>query len=460
MDIVPSICLSSLAGAIFFFTGGRLSTRLPRGGDGRELDAERAARALAEAEASAAAGARDEAARAALEAERALGEERARAAAMARASEAERAARAHEGQRAAAEIARLGDENARLRAHGAAAASQLAELTSRAAAGGSAAEAEKRAAGLAAEVEMARAELGRAQGASARRGAEIAEAEARARHAAEAAARGREAQIRKEIERAQAERSAALAQLDAAREALAAAEARAAAADRLRAENAALLEAKAALDRERGQMPDLAEVQRRTLELTMRARVLEQRGEEMDRARAENTELRARLEALTHAEHEAADLRRRVGELEAQGFARRLEDPSPPSRPPPDGAGLSTVLERELGRLVDREEGCRMAVLADPRGLLIAASAGASYPHEVAAASSLTTYASDRLRELMPLGAPASLELYDENGLCVRTRWFRYGEECFLVSTVGVVDPNDPEAAHLRARLGELIGGP
>jgi hypothetical protein len=170
--------------------------------------------------------------------------------------------------------------------------------------------------------------------------------------------------------------------------------------------------------------------------------------------------LLARVEELTATAREVEELRHRVAELSAQGFATRLSEPPPPSRPPPEGASLGTVLERELGRLVDREDGCRLAVLADPRGLLIASSPGAAYPHEVAAASSLTTYASDRLRELLPLGAPASLELYDDNGLCVRTRWLRVDGECFLVSTVGVVDTHDPEAQMLTARLGDLIGSP
>ncbi|MFT3770825.1 MAG: hypothetical protein QM820_35835 [Minicystis sp.] len=519
MDIVPSICLSSLAGAIFFFTGGRLSARGPQANGGEALEAERAARAAAEQEAARAAEARDQAARARDEAARArdeatrardeaarahgemaraLAAEQGRVVAQARTLDNERAARVQEAQQAAAEIARIGDERARLEASATALANEITEMRARIAADSGAAAraqmsagpaearaaaAEKRATALAADLEKARGELNQARGelsqaldAKKRLGAEVTdlkarvaqregaegtavrEAQATARREAEAAARSREAHLHKEIEQARNERTAALGQLDQARAALAAVEKRAAEADRLRGEIAELRAAKAAEPASQGGAPDLAELQRRGLELTLKARVIEQRTEEMERARVENAELRARVETLNDTAREAEELRRRVAELEAQGFARRLVEPAPPSRPSPEGAGLSTILERELGRLVGREEGCRMAVLADPRGLLIAASEGASYPHEVAAASSLTTFASDRLRELMPLGAPASLEIYDENGLCMRTRWIRFEKEWFLVSTVGVVDPHDVEAADLRSRLGELIG--
>lgn len=415
MEIVPSICLSSLAGAIFFFTGGRLSARAKAALEPAELGAERARSARIEEEA-----------------------ERAQAEA-ARAVAAERAAREEVERRAAAAACTIEEQRTRLTTHAEALSAEIAEL--RAAAMRGAGEIEKALAG-AGELEKARANAATAERRAAALTTDL-------------------AKVRGELSRALDENrrvAARSAENDARLARAAESEARAADLERLRAENDALKAANAALSRERESAPDPAELQRRSVELSITARALTQRAEDMDRRDMEHAELRAKCEELALRAADADELRRRVAELEAQGFARRLEEPAPPSRPPPEGASLATILERELGKLVDREEGCRMAVLADPRGLLIAASASASYPHEVAAASSLTTYASDRLRELLPLGAPASLELYDDNGLCVRTRWLRFEDECLLVSTVGVVDPRDVEADLLRSRLGELIG--
>ena len=411
MDLVPSICISSLAGAIFFFTGGRLSARAPRleARPGPELDEERAGRARAEEDAALA--------RRALEEERAAREDAEARATALQAARDELATRATALQAARDELAArttvLGTELGQARASSAAGAGEIQRARAAVEA------AERRVAELGRDLGKARADLGKAQ-------------EERRRLAADLAARADGPGLT-------AQRVAELTAMG--------------------AENAALRAAHAALLQERAAAPDPAELQRRSVELTFTARALGERAEEMDRREAEHAELRVRLEELSAVAHEAEELRLRVAELTALGFARRLEAPAPPSRPPPEGASLATVLERELGRLVDREEGCRLAVLADPRGLLIAASPNASYPEEVAAASSLTIYASDRLRELIPLGAPASLEVYDGNGLCVRTRWLYFEDECFLVSTIGVIDPSDAEADMLRSRLGDLVAG-
>jgi hypothetical protein len=459
MDVVPSIFLSSLAGAILFFTGGRLSARgAPPPGDDGALAAEREARARAEQEAAtqreaaerahrAAEQAREEHARVRDEAERGhAAATRALAAAEARAADGARAVEVEGRTRREAETAAQRRE---------ALARQELDRAQRERAAAHA-QIEQARAALAAVEERAGAAERRAGAADTR--ASAAEAHARAAEARATQAEGRLAPI--EARAADADRLRAAAEARAARAEgrLVAAEARAAEADRLRAENAQLCAARAVAPPERASATDLAELQRRNVELTMRARVIDQRTGEMERAQAENAELRARVEALAEAAREAEELRRRVADLTAQGFAQRLADPAPPSRPPPEGASLATVLERELDRLVEREPGARLAILADPRGLLIASSVGASYPHEIAAASSLTIHVSDRIRELMPLGPPASLELYDENGLCMRTRWLRFETETFLVSTVGVIDPDDAEAADLRSRLGELIG--
>ncbi len=248
-------------------------------------------------------------------------------------------------------------------------------------------------------------------------------------------------------------------------------------AQRLREENDRLRGAVAALERERADAPDLATAQRQRLEMSMKLRALEQRAEEMARREEENAELRRRVDALAGAAAEAEALRREVKDLTAQGFARRLAERPPSPRDGdddevPDSAGmlqLATSLELGLRELCKREPGCRAAVLSDMRGLLIAAYGEAGHRDEMAAASSLMTYLAERLRELVPVGEPASLALTDGNEMVFRTRWLRWEDECFLVSTLGAAPPangagggprslREPPIEVLRVRLADLLG--
>jgi hypothetical protein len=233
---------------------------------------------------------------------------------------------------------------------------------------------------------------------------------------------------------------------------------------RLREENERLQRALAA-EKERVAAPDLAEVQRRGLEVAMKLRVLEQRSDEIAHREAENQDLRRQVDALraTAAENEA--LRGRVRDLEAQGFARRTlssraDADALDEVPESEGQReLESSLELGLRELCKREEGCRGAVLSDMRGLLIAAYGAPTHRHEMAAAASLMTSAADRLRELYPLGEPVSLALVDENAIVFRTRWLRWESESFLLCTLGAAPAGrDLAAEALRAELSELIG--
>jgi chromosome segregation ATPase len=427
MEFVPSICLSSLAGAVLFFTGGRLSSRGPSADGRAALEAVERERARLAEELAGARAAHDDAVRA-------VAEQRARAAALREQLDAERAARLDAERRAAAEVARLGEEGTRLRAQGLELGEQLAALRARAAHDvgelarlkglGSAAEAraaaaEKRVAVFATDLDKARRALQDAVAAGARDAQELAAARAGTAH--------------------------------------------------LREENAELTRARDALQAERAHRAagaaDLAELQRRNVELAMRTRVLDQRAGEMERKDAENAELRTRIEALAHVSAESAELRRRVLDLEARGFAQQLQEaPAPirPTRPAGEPPRLETSLEQGLAEVVARDPGCRTAVLSDLRGLLIACAGAEDHQHELAAATSLTTYATERLRELVPLGEPASLELRDENGLVVRTRWLRWEHERFLLSTLGAApgrEASEIAIQELTARLSALIGG-
>lgn len=431
MDLDPSIAISSVAGAIFFFTGGRLSSRrTPAGADARgALEAEEAkVSALRRELAAARVVGEDEKARGAeltraLHAERAAREGADRAAktaierlesegaALMSALEAERAARADAERAAKAEIDRLARDGAAVRAQAAEVTAQLAELRARLAKG---------VATMTSDLDDARASLQQALVEKQRLVEEV------------AAAKGRDALLQKETERRDKGIADLQRRLEASRRRAVEADARLADADHLRRENDRLEVAVNALARERA--------------------------DEAASKDAENAALRRRVQALEGAASEVDELRRRVRDLEALGLAERLEEPAPRSRPPAEGAALETLLERELGRLVDGEEGCRAAVLSDTSGLLIASSRHAVYPDELAAAASIAAQSAERLRALLPLGDPASLELCDVNGLSLRTRWMRIGDERFLVNTVGVLEEPD-DTADLRSRIGELLMG-
>ncbi len=431
MDVVvPSICLSSVAGALLFYAGGRIYPReAPREAapaSTPEIDLARAGQASAEA---------------------ALAEERARATVLRADLAGERAARARADAEAAIERRRLGDEATR---QSRAAADLGAELAALRAKAERAAAAELRVTERDAELERTRAALEKAEATARRLSGEATALRARATTAG----------------RAETE-------LSAARAALAAAEASAADAARLRQENERLgravstLEAtlEATQERARAAGPDLAEAQRRSLEAAMMLRTVEQRAAEIERREAEDTALRRRVDALQGAAAEAAELRHRVRDLEAHGFARRTRTFTGVAGEPdaiPAGAAapeLSTSLELGLRDLTRREEGCRAAVLADYRGLLIAAYGDASHRDEIAAAASILTTAAERLRELLPLGEATCFTLVDEHETFFRARLLGWGDERFLLGTLGAAPPaGDPAAEAMRARIASMIG--
>jgi hypothetical protein len=433
--IVPSICLSSFAGAMLLYAGGRLTPRpapeeRPDLALSLELEAERAARCRAEEHVSGTRVALDEAVAA-------LGQERARRTALGDELAGERAARARADAEAESERRRLADESARLRVQAAQAAElgeQLATLRHkvhghsgdggevgrlRAALGAAearAAGAEIRVADLTTEISRLRADVAKAVTAGKRLSAEAA---------------GLRAKV--------AEQERAMAKLE-----------------------AAVKERAAPPPAEAREAKDLAELQRRSVEVSMKLRTLEQRAAEMDRKEAENVDLRRRVEALATSAAEADELRRRLRDLEAQGYARRqldglhtLED-IPVSTGKPE---LETSLAAGLRELCLREPGCRAAVLSDVRGLLVAAYGGAGHRDELAAAASLTLTTAERLGELLPLGPAARMIVVDENAIVFGTRWLRWADECFLLSTLGVAEPADEGATGaLRAQIEELIG--
>jgi chromosome segregation ATPase/predicted regulator of Ras-like GTPase activity (Roadblock/LC7/MglB family) len=252
-----------------------------------------------------------------------------------------------------------------------------------------------------------------------------------------------------------------------ARAALVSAENRAQEAVRLRDDNTALRAQIAELQKSGGQdsssSSSLSEGQRRDVEMALKARALAQRNEEFDIHIAEIESLRTKVDNLTDAANETVSLRERVRELEAQGYAAQIvRGDGWTKRPAKTNAGpdrLENMLQNKLEALVTDTKGGRTAVLADLRGLLIAASGDTSFQDELAAAASLTTYTTTRLQELFPMGKPLALEMMDVNRVLLRVDWLHMDDDAFLLTTVGLApEPTAVREGHARGIMDELAG--
>jgi len=268
--------------------------------------------------------------------------------------------------------------------------------------------------------------------------------------------------------------SAAQTQIRDTRTELSNAEARAQEATRLRDENGALRTQIADLHKtnlsktepsmgEQSAPQSLADVQRHNVELSLKSRALAQRTAEFEVHAAEIESLRDKVEELTAAASETMELRAKVRDLEAQGFAIKLSRgdgwTKRPARSHDGPDRLESLLQDKLEALMTDTQGCRTAVLADLRGLLIAASGDVKYQDELAAAASLTTYTTERLRDLFPIGEPTAIEVVDVNRTMLRVDWLRVNEDTFLLTTVGVApEMSASRAGHSDAIMGELDG--
>lgn len=232
-------------------------------------------------------------------------------------------------------------------------------------------------------------------------------------------------------------------------------------APRLRLENDHLRRALDALEKERSANPDRAELQRRSLELSLKARVIEQRTQEFENKDAENAALRQKVEAHADAMHEVALLRAKVRDLEARGFADGIRASWKALLVPSQGRDgrLEKRMVEGLEALLASESGGTSAVLSDMRGLLIAAAGDTKYQDELAAAASFTTFTAERLQQLLPLGEAMRLTIVDENAVVFSTRWLRWAGESFLLCTLGPAEETaDPRIEAFREALAGLLG--
>ena len=237
--------------------------------------------------------------------------------------------------------------------------------------------------------------------------------------------------------------------------------------DRLRSENSSLRVEMAELERQKAADPgmDLSTYQRKNAELSLKAKVLEHRTTEFERLAEENHELKMKVETLDITLGDNERLVRRVRELEAQAFATQASRvptlvPGPIRKVATNTAELrlEALLEEALETLVREDRGCQVAVLSDLRGLLIASSGDKSHQDELAAAASLTTYTTDRIRELLPMSEPKMIQWVDTNRVALRARWLRTEDESFLLTTLGLdSEPANTRADRLSATITQLI---
>lgn len=230
--------------------------------------------------------------------------------------------------------------------------------------------------------------------------------------------------------------------------------------ERLRAENSSLRVELTELERQKSLDPgmDLPNFQRKNAELSLKERLFEQRMAEFERQAEENHALRMKVEHLDVIRAENEALTRRVQFLEAHSFAH-LGPRRPTERP-----GLTHTVDPARPELIDdtlaelvREAGCRVAVLSDLRGLLIAAAGDQAHQEELAAAASLSTFATERMRELLPMAEPEVLEWIDSNRVALRASWLRTEDDAFLLTTLSVDAPADSPVDRYRGAISRFL---
>ncbi len=230
--------------------------------------------------------------------------------------------------------------------------------------------------------------------------------------------------------------------------------------ERLRAENSSIRVELAELERQKAIDPgmDLPTFQRKNAELSLKERLFEQRMAEFERQAEENHALRMQVDSLETARSENEVLLRRIQSLEAHAFANQA--PRRPSQKPGLVHSIDPshpdLIDKTLAELV-RDAGCHVAVLSDLRGLLIAAAGDHEYQEELAAAASLTTFATERMRELLPMSEPDVLEWVDTNQVALRASWLRTEDDAFLLTTMSLGEKSDSPVDRYRAVISQFL---
>lgn len=489
MDITQTVTVAAITGAGLFFAGGYLARSLRRDSAAPASEGDAAERAALGRERDQRVGELErararlqvaEAARDRLQAERdaAAGQQAAAAGETQRELARLRAALAQQEQAAAARTEEAAQARVELQGRVGEVARAQAELQRKA----------EETAQARAELQRLSQEAGRTRSEQGRQAQELAQAQRRAEQALAEAARSdaRRQEIEGELEqqraalqqatagaeRAAAEGRARLAQLQ---EALAAAEARVALRggagdserlDLLRAEHAELARQLEQLKASSVPAEEVEQLRGKQRHMLVQARMMQQQLGEMEEHARENVGLKHQL-ALAQAELVAAEqltqrLRRSEARLLAAGLAVDAADELAPSaRPaPPSAAGpaapRANALEQQLARLVV-PGAAHAVVLADERGLQLAAAGTETYHEALAVLSANIAELGQTASALLPFDAGRSLLLVDRNGLSIGTRMFQAAGQGFLVAALGASLAQRPELEEVVSAVTEIV---
>lgn len=199
-------------------------------------------------------------------------------------------------------------------------------------------------------------------------------------------------------------------------------------------------------------------------DLAVKSEMREARIQELQQYAEDNAALRERLQTLESEQEETQRLSQRIKELEARLFAAGASPESatqkhaaPAKKVKLEGT-VGDTLDGQLARLAGRQ-GCNVAVLADSRGLLLGGSGQQEHFEAVAGLSGSIQELADRAREFLPLGEPRAVELLDHNGVGLRSRLLRLGDETVALSTLGVYQVEDnPETRSVLDALPSVMG--
>jgi hypothetical protein len=197
----------------------------------------------------------------------------------------------------------------------------------------------------------------------------------------------------------------------------------------------------------------LHDLERQLAERTQSLRDLSTEHEQLKGRLRDAEGLRGDYVRLRTQAHESEFLRQEVARLEKElraARARALVDHRP--RAPRGTARPPTVPDRSIGaslaRVIDRfaDAGTRSTAIADGQGFPLASTGNDG--QALAAYAALLVEAAGRAKELLPVAAPAAIELCDEHGARISVWTFDVETEHLLLANLAVspVDPGRVEA--------------
>jgi len=97
---------------------------------------------------------------------------------------------------------------------------------------------------------------------------------------------------------------------------------------------------------------------------------------------------------------------------------------------------VGDTIDEQLTHLA-HQSSCKVAVLADARGLLLGASGERQYYEALAGMSGLIREIAERARDFLPLGTPSVVEIADINNVGLYSRLFPWENELVALTTLG-----------------------